>query len=154
MKKILNIIRWIFFIPISYIGGCIFSWLERYFTPIDIRDWTICQLTYMLGTAVGFYWIAEKMIPSIPIRKVKIPLWIIFIGNALSVTIWIMFFAIDISTQDNESLKIFGKYFYILCGNVILTVASAYLLCTEKGQEELERRSLELEYLRQKKDDL
>lgn len=149
MKKILNIVRWIFFIPISYIGGCIFSWLEMYFTPIGMRDWTLCQLTYMLGTATGFYWIAEKMIPATPIRKVKIPLWLIFIGNAVPVAMWIMFFAIDITIKDYNSLKIFEKYFYIFCGNVILTFAPAYLLCTEKGQEELERRSQELEYLRQ-----
>ncbi len=154
MKKVLNIIRWIFFIPISYIGGCILSWLERYFTPIDIRDWTICQLTYMLGTAIGFYWIAEKMIPSTPIRKVKIPLWLIFIGNAVPVTMWIVFFAIDITIKDYDALKIFEKYFYMLFGNVILTVASVYLLCSEEGQYEIEKRSQELEYLMKEKENL
>lgn len=154
MKKILNIVRWIFFIPISYIGGCIFSWLERYFTPINMRDWTICQLTYMLGTAIGFYWIAEKIIPSTPIRKVKIPLWLIFIGNVIPVAMWIMFFAIDITIKDYDSLKIFEKYFYILCGNVILTFAPVYLLCTEKGQCEIEKRSQELEYLMREKENL
>ncbi len=154
MRKIFNIVRWIFFIPISYIGGCILSWLERYFTPIGMRDWTLSQLTYMLGTAAGFYWIAEKMIPSTPIRKVKIPLWLIFIGNIVPIAMWIMFFAIDITIKDYNNLKIFEKYFYILCGNAILTFAPAYLLCTEKGQNEIEKRAAEIEYQMQEKKDL
>lgn len=128
MEKTIKILKWIFFVPLAFLGAglsaLIITFIDPYsHTPIGI-------IWHFIVWNIAFFLISFYLIPSTTEKKIKIPLIILFLLNSLAVLTDLL-------------LVVFGKTEMLLdniwsiIGSLISFGFICYYLLFENGQNKI-----------------
>ena len=126
--KTKTILRWIFFIPLSFLGSALFVIIMNLIDPYS--DTPIGLIWRPIMWNIVFFFISSYVIPSNSEKKTKISLIVLFLLNSLTVLSFIF-------TVIANRLDLIATYIWSLIGSLISFGYICYYLFFNSGQEKI-----------------
>lgn len=127
--KTKTILRWIFFIPLSFLGTALFMIIMNIMDPFSHTP--IGLIWRPIMQSIVFFFISSYIIPSDSEKKIKISLIVLFLFNSLVVLLFIL------SAIISDNLDLITKYIWQLIGVLISFGYICYYLFFNSGQEKI-----------------
>jgi nitric oxide reductase large subunit len=128
MNKTVRILKWIFFIPLSFLGAALSMLIIRFIDPYSHTP--IGIIWHPIVWNIAFFLISFYLIPSDAEKKIKIPLIILFLLNSLAVISFLLAIVFG-------RLEIITNNLWSIIGSLISFCFICYYLFFKNGQDKI-----------------